>query len=94
MKILFTTRSKSDIAETVVFISQDDPQAAKKWADSIFESVKALQDFPESGRIVPEYSEDTIREIIKGQYRIVYKINPHKEEIYIISVHHSKRLMI
>jgi len=94
MKIHFTTRSKSDIAEILVYTSQDNPQAAREWADPIFNSIKKLYDFPEMGRIVPEYSEDTIREIIKGRYRIVYKINHSKEEIYIITVYHSRRLMI
>ena len=94
MKIHFTTRSKSDIAEIVEYISQDNPQAAGEWTDSIFNSIKKLYDFPEIGRIVPEYSEDTIREIIQGRYRIVYKINRTQREIYIITVHHSRRLMI
>jgi toxin ParE1/3/4 len=93
MKIYFTTRAKSDMAEIVEYISQDNPQAAKKWANAIFDSVNGLDDFPEIGRIVPEYAEDTIREIIIGQYRIVYKINQPQKEIYIITVHHSRRRM-
>ncbi len=94
MKIHFTTRSRSDILDIVYYISQDNPQAAGEWANSIFDSVKSLKKIPELGRIVPEYSEDTIREIIKDQYRIVYKIDQLKKEIYILTVHHSKRLMI
>jgi toxin ParE1/3/4 len=94
MKIYFTSGSKSDIAEIVETISHDNPQAANEWVNSIFNSVKKLIDFPEMGRIVPEYSEDTIREIIKGQYRIVYKINRPGKEIVIITVHHSRRLIV
>jgi len=80
MKILFTPRSKSDITEIVHFISQDNPKAAANWTKSIFESIKSLENFPSSGLIVPEYSEDTIRELIKGQYHIVYKMNQSAEE--------------
>ena len=40
MKIHFTTRSKSDITEIVEYISQDNPQAAREWANSIFNSTK------------------------------------------------------
>jgi addiction module RelE/StbE family toxin len=94
MKILFTSRAKSDISEIVQYISQDSPQAAREWSESIFESIKSLEEFPSLGRIVPEYSEESIREIIKGQYRIVYKINQSEEEIYIVTLHHSKRLLI
>jgi len=94
MKILFTPRFKSDISEIVHYISQDNPNAATDWSKSIFDSIKSLENFPLLGRIVPEYSEDTIRELIKGQYRIVYKINQSEEEIYILTIHHSKRLLI
>jgi len=94
MKVFFTARSKSDISEIVRYISQDNHQAAKNWIKSIFNAIKNLEKFPSLGRIVPEYSEETIRELIKGQYRIVYKINQSEAKIYIITVHHSKRLLI
>ena len=94
MKILFTSRAKFDISEIVHYISQDNPQAARKWAESIFDSIKSLEEFPSLGRVVPEYSEESIREIIQGQYRIVYKVNQSEEEIYIVAIHHSKRRMI
>lgn len=94
MKIQFTTRSKSDIAEIVELVSQDNPQTARNLANSLFTSIKQLIDFPEIGRVVPEYSEETIREIIFSQYRIVYKINKFNQEIYIITVYHSRRLLI
>ena len=93
MKIIFTQRFKSDISEIVHYISQDNTQAARIWSKSIFDSIKSLENFPSLGRIVPEYSEDTISELIKGQYRIVYKINQSEEEIYILTIHHSKRLL-
>lgn len=94
MKILFTPRFKSDISEIVHYISQDNPKAARDWSKSIFQSIKSLENFPSLGQIVPEYSEGTIRELLKGQYRIVYKINQSEEEIYILTIHHSKRLLI
>ena len=46
------------------------------------------------GRIVPEYGDETIREIIKGQYRIVYKIDSKKDSIVIVTIHHAKRLLL
>ena len=75
MKVVFSSRAKTDLAEFVKFIAQDKPQAARKWADDIRQSVSLPSDFPQIGRTVPEYGDETIREIIKGQYRIVYKID-------------------
>ena len=94
MKIFFSSNAKSDLSEIVHYISEDNPQAAREWTNSIFESVKKLSCFPKLGRIVPEYFEDSIREIIKGQYRIVYKISQVDKNICIIAIHHSKRPLV
>ena len=72
----------------------DKPKAAQKWAAEIKKSVIKLADYPRLGRIVPEFSDDSIREIIKGQYRIVYKINFEKDTVAILTIHHSKRHLI
>jgi toxin ParE1/3/4 len=51
-----------------------------------------LEKSPKMGRRVPETNDDSIRELITGSYRIIYKIRTEKE-ILIITVHHSSRLM-
>lgn len=48
----------SEIAE---YIALDKPSAAEKWVDDIFNSVKRLEQFPESGRIIPEIQLDYFR---------------------------------
>ena len=75
MKIIFSSRAKADMIEFVRFISYDKPHAARKWAAKIRQSISKLSDFPMMGRVVPEYGDKTIREIISGEYRIVYKLN-------------------
>lgn len=45
---------------------------------------------PQSGRVVPEIKDPTVREVIQGSYRIVYRLI--REEIHIITVHHAARL--
>ncbi len=94
MKIVFSSQAKTDLAEIVKFIAYDKPQAAGEWADSIRESVSKLSDFPKMGRTVPEFGEETIRELIKGQYRVVYKIDDKKDTIVIVTIHHAKRLLL
>ena len=93
MKIFISSSAKMDLAEIVRYIADDNPKAARDWFNAIQDAIKTLSSFSKLGRIVPEYSDDTIREIIKGQYRIVYKINVDKKSICIIAVHHSKRLL-
>jgi len=90
MKVVFSARAKNDLAEFAKFIARDKPQAARKWASGIRESVLALADFPRLGRTVPEFGDSTIREILKGQFRIVYTIDEENGVIVIITIHHAK----
>jgi len=50
-----------------------------------------LQEFPELGRIVPEYRTADIREIIFRTYRIVYRVNHAVRLCEIARVWHSAR---
>ena len=94
MKIVFSSQAKADLVEIVEFIAYDKPQAAHKWAANIRKSVLKLSDFPKMGRTVPEFGEETIRELIKGQYRVVYKIDDKKDSIVIVTIHNAKRLLL
>ena len=94
MNIIFSSQAKADILAITRFIAQDKPLAARQWADSIKESVYRLVEFPRLGRVVPEYSDDTLRELIQGQYRIVYKIDEKNKNIAVITVHHSTRKLL
>ena len=93
MKVVFTPQANQDLLEIVRFISQDKPRAAQNWVDTLRKSVNKLSEFPHLGRIVPEYGDDTIREIIKGQYRIVYKLDIKGKTVAVLTVHHSMRLL-
>lgn len=94
MKIVFSTSARRDLTDTVKYISKDKPKAARNWAKEIKKSVQKLSDYPRLGRIVPEFSDESIREIIKGRYRIVYKIDIASDTIAILAVHHSKKLLV
>ena len=50
-----------------------------------------LQEFPELGRIVPEYRRDNIREIVFRPYRIVYRVDHERKLCQIARVWHSAR---
>jgi addiction module RelE/StbE family toxin len=94
MKVIFSDRAKADMAEIVRYIANDKPKAARKWAAEIRKSAQMLSTLPMLGRVVPEYGDEKIREIIKGQYRVVYKIDEEKKTIVILTVHHGKRLLL
>jgi toxin ParE1/3/4 len=53
--------------------------------------VQSLQSFPRIGRIVPEYREERLRELIMAPYRIVYEIDDEATTLTILRIWHSAR---
>ncbi|MBN2534755.1 MAG: type II toxin-antitoxin system RelE/ParE family toxin [Spirochaetales bacterium] len=91
MKIIWSPTALARLSGIVEYIAYDSPGRAEKWAVKVLDSVKRLEDFPESGRIVPEMEIKNIREIIFGNYRIIYEIR--KSHISILTIRHCKRLL-
>lgn len=91
MKIQWSPLSLERISEIAENIAYDKPGASVNWVDSVFEAVERLKQFPESGRIVPEMKRQDIREILLGNYRIIYRIED--QYISILTVRHGKQLL-
>lgn len=75
------------------YIAHDSPLYAKYQIESIKKSVERLQQFPESGRHIPEFPHLPHREIITGNYRIIYRYDANNQEIRIVTVAHGARLL-
>ncbi len=90
-EIKWTEQALDDVDSIAEYIARDSTHYARLFAHKIFKSVKRLHSFPESGRIVPEIGRPEIREIILGNYRIIYRINDNLVEI--ITVYHAARLL-
>ena len=58
----------------------------------LIRAVARLRDFPQSGRVVPEFDRSAVREIVERPYRIIYRL-VRDDEVHILTVHHAaKRL--
>lgn len=90
-KIKWTPQSLDDIEAIANFIARDSDYYAQMFTISVFEVAERLELFPESGRIVPELNRREIREVIFGNYRIIYRIK--NDLIQILTVYHSARLL-
>jgi len=91
VKINWTNFALQDLYEIAEFISKDSVRYAQMTAKYLFESPSLLKTHPKAGRIVAEFNEENLRELIRGSYRIVYRI-VDKDRIDILTVHHSARL--
>lgn len=89
MKVIWTTVVLADLKSIHEYISQDSKFYADRYIKRLIARVEQLHRFPESGKIVPEFNIQSLRELLEGNYRIIYKIN--HDHIGIVRVHHSSR---
>jgi toxin ParE1/3/4 len=91
MKIVWSPLTLDRVSEIAGYIAQDNPVAAERWIHTAFKKVEDLKAFPESGRIVPETDNKTIRELIYGNYRIIYRLK--EKRISVLTVRHGKQIL-
>ncbi len=89
MEVIWTRQSVIQLKKYADYIAQNNVIAAEKWVLSLLGKTDQLSELPESGRIVPEYNDPNLREIIEGDYRLIYRIKDDK--VYIQSVRHSRQ---
>lgn len=87
-RINWTIQAVNDIKNIFEFISSDSKYYAKRQISKIRLRTEILREFEKIGRIVPEFNDPEIRELIEGKYRIVYKIVKPKQ-VDILTIHHS-----
>lgn len=73
----------------LAYIALDSPEYAKRMVDRITRRSQQIANFPLSGRKVPEYNLEQIREVIEDPYRIIYHIKP--DQIDVLTVIHGAR---
>lgn len=83
--------ARRDLEEIVRYISLDDAGRAAEFGRLLIEKAKALGDFPEIGRVVPELGDPTVREIIVRHYRVIYRLNPAANHVDVIRFWHAAR---
>lgn len=91
MKIIWSPLAIERVSEIAEYIAQDKPSAAENWIDTVFSKVDKLKSSPEIGRIVPEIKNNQFRELIYGNYRIIYRIE--KKQISILTIRHGMQIL-
>jgi addiction module RelE/StbE family toxin len=69
------------------YLTQSSPEYAQRVVDRLTRRTQQIRTFPLSGRVVPEFNKAQIREVIEGQYRIIYYIKP--DQIDVLAVIHG-----
>jgi len=87
MKVLWTDTAESHLDAIHDYIAQNSPEYAKRIVDRLTCRSQQIGKFPFSGRRVPEYDMDQIREVIEGSYRVIYYIK--SDQIDVLAVIHG-----
>jgi toxin ParE1/3/4 len=90
-ELVWTRQAVQDVEDIKLYIGRTSRHYAALVAERIVESAGRLREFPTSGRVVPEFSRDDVREIIWGNYRVVYRIRT--SSVDVLTVYHGARLL-
>ena len=90
-EVRWTLQATQDLEAITEFIAKDSPHYARLLAVDIFEAVDRLIKFPQSGRIVPELKDAAVRELILGNYRLVYRFK--KDTIELLAIYHDAQML-
>ena len=90
VKVVWTELSIDDLKEIFDYISKNSAHYARITVDRIYSRANQITINPRSGRIVPEFGSDLVRELIIGNYRLIYYI-VDENRVDIIRVYHSAR---
>lgn len=90
MKLFWTDTAKEDLRTIRRYITADSPTAARRWVGRLRERARNALHAPLAGRKVPEFRRDDIRELIEGNYRIVYQVSV--DRLVILTVFEGHQL--
>jgi len=91
-QVVFSPSARKDLREIVRYISSDAPKRAVGFGQFLLSKTKYLPQNPNMGRMVPEFRDPNIREIVVKRYRIIYRVDSAKQKIKIVRIWHSARM--
>ncbi len=89
--LMWSPRARLDLTDLREYIAEDNPRASVDFVKAVFAAVERLADFPLSGRVVPEFGDPMIREVIRRPCRIVYRIKELDNVLEIVRIWHAAR---
>ena len=90
-QIVWSYPARDDLKEIVSYIHAESPAYAKSFALRLHERITQLEKFPNSGRLVPEDWTQTYKELVFGNYRIIYRHDAGT--VTIVTIIHGARIL-
>lgn len=90
-KVSVSPETLSDLERIVAYIAPHDPGAAERLGNHLLDAALSLSTLPERGRVVPEFHQAELREVIFRSYRIIYRVNMAGGRVEIVRFWHAAR---
>ncbi len=91
MTVHWTESALADLVAIEQYTMRHSPKYARSLVEGFFARTEQLAEFPKLGRVVPEFANESLRELIASPYRIIYRV--HENELDVLAVVHSARRM-
>ena len=91
VEVRWTDQAAEDVQSIHDFIGRSSPRYALLVAERLVGAVERLEALPHSGRMVPEFNDDRLREVIWGNYRIIYQLLD--DTVEVLTIYHGARIL-
>jgi addiction module RelE/StbE family toxin len=92
-KIVWSPTAIRDFESILAYIGADSPVAAKRFGEKLLARTRQLKTAPLMGGYVLEDESHTYREVLYGNYRVIYRCDADAKIAYIAAIHHAARLL-
>ena len=90
-RVVWSRRALQDAETIAEYIAHDSPAYAAAVVKRMVAQTQVLSRFPNSGRKVPEFDDENIREVFACSYRIIYLVRT--ADVLIAAIIHGKRVL-
>ena len=91
-QVIWANAAIDDLQHLREYYEPLSPRFASKLVDQLISRTRSLADFPQIGRVVPEFADPVFREVISGNYSIVYR-HEQADKVEIARIFHSAQLL-
>jgi toxin ParE1/3/4 len=88
--VRFTPPGRAQFLAALDYIRADRPVAARDFRAHVNDSLSHLVDFPDSGRVIPEFPKLRFRELIVVPYRFFYRAEG--DTVWVVAVWHEAQI--
>lgn len=90
LKVVWTENAIQDLSIIKKYIAEDSLDRSERWIEELLEAGESLGTLASRGRLVPEFDQENLRELLIGNYRLVYRLSLKLVEILTVFEGHRQ----